>query len=688
LIFEDLHWIDAETEAFLDVLSESVATARLLLLVNYRPEYQHGWGSKTYYTQLRLDPLGKEEAQELLTALLGEEVSAEREALERLILEKTEGNPFFMEELVQTLAEEGVLSGERGRYRLERSPSELHIPATVQGVLAARIDRLPEEEKGLLQTLAVIGKEFPFGLIRGVAEQGEEDLYRGLSHLQAAEFVYEQPAFPEPEYTFKHALTQEVAYHSLLGERRGMLHERTAQGIEELYRDALDAYYSELAHHYGRTENTPKAVAYLCLSGEQAVQRSAYVEAIGQLSRGVELVATLPETRERAQQELFLQLTLGESLIATQGFTAPEPEQAYVRARDLCEEVGDTPQLFQALQGLFGVHLIRAEHDKAGELAEQLLHIARGTRDPAHLLIAPLAMGVASLWRGGFSKAREHLEEVIRRYDPQEHRTHEYLFASMDSGVSALAYLSWTLLPLGYPDQALRRSREALALARELSHPFSEAFALFTASRVHCLRGDSQAALEVAEAVIALASEHGFPFWGGLGTSMRAAALADLGQLQEGIAGMRPAVEALRAMGSVLASLSMLAFLAEAHGEAVQADEGLAVVAEALELVTKTGQRDAEAWVHRVKGELILARSPPDQAKAEASFHKALDVARQQSAKSLELRAAMSLARLWQKQGKKEQARKLLADIYGWFTEGFDTGDLKDAKALLEELGG
>ena len=258
LIFEDLHWIDAETQAFLDLLSESVATARLLLLVDYRPEYRHGWGSKTYYTQLRLDPLGEEEARELLAALLGEEASAEREALERLVLEKTEGNPFFIEELVQTLAEEGVLAGERGRYRLERPPGELHIPATVQGVLAARIDRLPAEEKDLLQTLAVIGKEFPFGLLRAVAEGGEEDLRGRLSHLQAGEFIYEQPAFPEPEYTFKHALTQEVAYGSLLVERRGALHERTARAIEELYRDALDEHYGELAHHYGRTREHPE----------------------------------------------------------------------------------------------------------------------------------------------------------------------------------------------------------------------------------------------------------------------------------------------------------------------------------------------------------------------------------------------------------------------------------------------
>jgi predicted ATPase len=686
LIFEDLHWIDAETQAFLDVLSESVATARLLLLVNYRPEYQHGWGSKTYYTQLRLDPLGEEEAQELLMALLGEEISSERKALRQLILEKTEGNPFFMEELVQTLAEEGVLSGERGAYRLERSPSELHVPATVQGVLAARIDRLPTEEKDLLQTLAVIGKEFPFGLIRRVAEQGEEDLYQELSHLQSGEFIYEQPAFPDPEYTFKHALTQEVAYQSLLVERRGVVHERTGQAIEELYRDALDAHYGELAHHYGRTENIPKAVEYLRLAGEQAVQRSAYAEAISQLTKAVELLVTLPERRERAEQELLLQITLGQAFVVTQGFTALEAEQAFVRARDLCEQVGEVPQLFRVLEGLRGIHLQRAEFEKAGELGEQLLRLARDTRDPAHLLLARLPMGVASYWRGELFQAREYLEEVTARYDPREYRPHEYLYASGDPGVWALLYLTLLLWNLGYPDQALTRSREAPELARGLSHPFSEAIALMAGARVHWLRGEPQAAIEAADAMIALASEHGFPYWVGVGTFSRSAGLAEQGQMEEGVAGMRGVRKALRAMGTTMGSSTMLASLAEAQGKAGQAEEGLAVIDEALEFVSQTGERDQEAELHRVKGNLLLAGSRPDKAKAEASFCEALEVARRQSAKSWELRAATSLARLWQEQGRRDEARALLAPVYDWFTEGFETKDLKEAKALLEEL--
>src|SRR5499433_3625752 len=270
LIFEDLHWIDTETQGFLDTLSDSVASAKLLLLVNYRPEYRHGWGQKTYYTQLRLAPLGKAEAEELLAFLLGNDNALK--PLKQLILEKTEGTPFFLEEVVQTLVEEGVLRGERGHYRLEITPTALHISPTVQGVLAARIDRLATDEKELLQQLAVIGRVFPLSLVKHVVMRPEDELYRVLSSLQSKEFLYEQPALPEVEYRFKHALTQEVAYGTVLHDRRKDLHERTGRAIEALYTDDLEAHYSELAHHYQLSGTAGKAVEYLHLAGQQALQ--------------------------------------------------------------------------------------------------------------------------------------------------------------------------------------------------------------------------------------------------------------------------------------------------------------------------------------------------------------------------------------------------------------------------------
>jgi len=686
LIFEDLHWIDTETQAFLDLVSESVATAKVLLLVNYRPQYQHGWGSKTYYTQLRLDPLGEAEARELLTAVLGDEASADRSELERLVMEKTQGNPFFIEEVVETLAEEGVLAGERGGYRLERAPCELQIPATVQGVLGARIDRLKAQEKELLQTLAVIGKKFSIGLLQAVTQQKGEELYGKLSGLQSAEFIYEQPAFPDPEYTFKHALTQEVAYGSMLRERRAVLHESTGQAIEEIYGEALDEHYGELAHHYGRSANTPKAVEYLRLAGEQAVARSAYGEAIGRLKQGVELVKTLPETRARDEMELVLQPTLGEALVVTEGWTSVEAERAYVRARELAERLGNASQLFAALNGLRVIQAIRAEHDRAFHLAEELLRLARESRDPLQRMRALHAMGMASRSRGEFCQAWEYLEEFLGLYDPKKHQGREYLSVTGNVGVLSLHELSLTLLTLGYPDQALTRAREGLALARELSHPFSEAVALTYLCSVDLALGDAKAVLETVDALMALSSDQGFPYWLTMGAFLQGAALAEEDELQEGIAGMRSVIEAMREWGVEWPFPWFVARLAEAHRKAGKAEEGLAAVEEALEGVRKTGERAFEAELHRVKAELLLARAPADQVGAEASLRDALEVARRQRAKFWELRAATSLARLRKQQGRKEEARELLAPVYDWFAEGFDTRDLKEAKALLDEL--
>jgi predicted ATPase len=477
-----------------------------------------------------------------------------------------------------------------------------------------------------------------------------------------------------------------VAYGSLLVERRRPLHERTARAIEELYRDRLDEHYGELAHHYGHSENIPKAIEYLHRAGEQALQRSAYAEAIRQLSRGVELVATLPESRERARQELSLQLALGEALMATQSFTAPEVERAFVRARDLCEQAGEAPQVFRVLNGLYTLHLVRAEHERAGELVQDFLRLARGTEDAAYLLWARLVMGETAFWRGELSQAREHLEEVIARYDPKEFQSRGFLYGYADPRHWALNHLGWTLWRLGYPEQALTRSQESLALARELSHPFTQANALTYANQLHWLRGEPRALLEGAEALIALSREHGFLYFVGIGTLQRASALTEQGQLQEGIAEMRAILEAMRAEGAVVGLPMVLAMLAEAHGKAGQTEEGLALLDEAQGLVAKTREREYEAEVHRLEGDLLLARSPSDEAQAQASFREALEVARRQSAKSWELRAATSLARLWQRQGKRDEARDLLAPVYAWFTEGFDTKDLRDAKALLEEL--
>jgi predicted ATPase len=700
LIFEDLHWIDSETQGFLDALSESVASARLLLLVNYRPEYRQEWGSKTYYTQLRLSPLGREEAAELLTCLLGNDPGLK--ALQQLILAKTEGTPFFMEEVVQTLAEEGVLSGERSHYRLEQAPAELHISPTVQGVLAARIDRLAADEKALLHQLVVIGRQFPLSLVRQVVTQPEEALYHLLSSLQRKEFLYEQPALPEPDYIFKHALTQEVAYGTVLHEQRKALHERTAQAIEALYVTSLEEHYSDLAHHYTRSGNTEKAVEYLHLAGQQAVQRSANEEAINHLTTALELLQTLPDTPEHIQRELTLHLTLGPPLLATKGYAAPEVEHAYTRALELCRQEGKPTQLFPALGGLWQFYCVRAEYQKGREIGEQLLTLAQTVQDPALLLVAHDALGQTCYWLGEFVLAREYLQQSIARYDPQQHRSLAFLLGGEDPGVACRSFGASTLWFLGYLDQALHRQREALTLARELSHPFSLAVALGAAAVLHQLRGEGQLAQEWAEATVTLCTEHGFSYWGAIGTIQCGGARAEQGQIEEGITQIRQGLIAYQATGAELWLPYFLALLAEAYEKVGQTEEGLNALAEALAVMDKTGERQYEAELYRLKGELALQKFqvsgskfqgtdprsliPDPQSEAEACFLKAIEIAQRQQAKSLELRAAMSLSRLWQQQGKKEEAHQMLAEIYGWFTEGFDTKDLQEAKTLLAEL--
>ncbi len=681
LVFEDLHWIDAETQALLDSLIDSLPTARLLLLVNYRPEYQHGWGSKTYYTQLRLDPLPPASAEAVLDALLGPDPGLA--PLKQLLIARTEGNPFFLEESVRTLVETGVLVGEPGAYRLAQSLPTIQVPATVQAILAARIDRLPAEEKQLLQAAAVIGTEVPFPLLQAIAELPEAALYRGLAHLQAAEFLYETRLFPERAYTFKHALTQQVAYQSLLTSTRQRYHQQLAQALEARP-ETVETQPERLAHHYTEAGLAAQAVGYWQRAGERNNTRSAYVEAVAHLTRGLEVLQTLPDTPARAQHELLLQTTLGPAVGASKGHGAPEVEAVYSRALELCRQVGETPQLFVALMGLWQFYLVRAQHQTARELGERLLSLAQRDGDPALLVQAHRALGEAFQNLGELVSAQQHLAQGSALYDPQQHHSRAIL---SDPGVYCLSFVAWVLWLLGYPEQALKRSQAALTLARELSHPPSLASALIFAVMLHQLRRERQLTQDRAEAAIALALEQGLPHQVAYGTIMRGWALAMQGQWEQGMAQIQQGLVAQHATGAEIARPSFLALLAEAHAAAGQAEAGLGVLAEALALVDHTGERYWEAEVYRRKGEFLLRQAVPAAPQAEACFQQALAVARRQQAKSWELRTALSLARLWQQQGKRAEAQELLAPIYSWFTEGFDTADLQDARALLEGLG-
>jgi class 3 adenylate cyclase/tetratricopeptide (TPR) repeat protein len=686
IIFEDLHWIDGETQALLDVLADSIANARVLMLVNYRPEYRHEWTNKTYYTQLRLDALGRERAAEMLSELLGDGV--ELVPLKRLITERTEGNPFFIEEMVQALFDEGAII-RNGSVKVARSLSQLRLPPTVQGILAARIDRLGAEQKDLLQTLAVIGHESPLPVVRQVASRSDTELERILGDLQAAEFIYEQPALTEVEYVFKHALTQEVAYGSLLIERRKLLHEQAGAAMEILYADRLDDHLSELAHHYERSGNTQKAIQYLQRAGQQAIQRSAHNEAIKLLSAASRLIETLPETPERIHQELSVQLGLGVSFMVTRQWSAPEVAQAYSRARELCRLLGNPPELLPVLFGLYGFHALRAELNTALELSSQLLAIAQRQQDPAVLVNSHFAVGLVLFFQGEFVPARTHLELVSSFYSPALHQS-AVAYGGHDPAVHSLAYQIFVLWQLGYPDQAADRIQAALNLAQELSDPYSSALAFFGAAIGHLMRREGMSAWQFADADYRLCVEHALgPAPIALG--LRGQALVQLNKTEEGAFELRESLSAMRSQGLELATTHNLMAQAEAYGKLGRADEGLGAIAEAMQVASKTGLRYFHGELHRLQGELLLMRGAKNaesniEEQAEVCFRQAIEVARHQSAKSFELRATTSLARLLESQGRRDEARAMLAEIYNWFTEGFDTRDLKDARALLEEL--
>ncbi len=681
VVFEDLHWIDSETQAFLDNLIESLPSARFLLLTNYRPEYQHNWGSRSYYSQIRIDPLPPESAREVLRALLGEDRALL--PLKDLLIARTEGTPFFLEESVRTLVEIKVLVGERGNYRLAKPIESIQVPASVQAVLAARIDRLAPDAKQLLQSASVIGKDFSFALLHGVADLSEENLRREVGHLQAAEFIYETRLFPDLEYTFKHALTHEVAYGSLLQERRRATHARIVAAIEELYSDRLSEQVERLAHHARLSELWEKAVEYLHQAGKKAAARSATRESVAYFQQALDVLRQLPETRKTLEQAIAIRIDLGPALRTIKRTSAPEVEQTYTEARELCQRLGDTPQLFPVLWGLCRVYHSRREFHKARELGEQLLSLAQTMQDPALILEAHHTQWSTLFSLGELLSAKEHCERGRALYDPQQHRQHAFLYGGHDPGVCCSTHAAQVLWLLGYPDQALQRSQDALSLARELSHPFSLAFALFWAASVHQFRGEREAVQERTEEAMILATEQEFPRWVMLGTILRGWLSVEHGYVEHGIGEIR---QGLAAQAAVAEQQPSAAFLAEAYGKAGQPEEGLSVVAEALARARKIGLRFYEAELHRISGELLLPQAVADEQQAEACFQNALNVARGQSAKSLELRAAMSLSRLWQRQGMRDEARKLLAEIYGWFTEGFGTADLKAAKALLDEL--
>src|SRR5262249_37612538 len=590
------------------------------------------------------------------------------------VVAKTDGVPLFVEELTKMVLESGLLQERNERYDLTGPLPPLAIPATLHDSLMARLDRLATV-KSLAQLGATLGREFSYELFQAVALWDEETVQRGLYQLVEAEFLYQRGLPPQATYTFKHALIQDVAYQSLLRSTRQHYHQRIAQVLEARFPAMVETQPELLAQHYTEAGLIAEAVPYWQRAGQRAIERSANVEAIAHPRQGIALLPPLPATPARVQAELTLQITLGPALMATRGIAAPEVAATYHRARELCQQAGDTSELFPVLFGLWLLYLGRAEHETAREFGEQCFSLARRLDDPALFLEAHQALGVSGCSLGQLSQAHAHLEQGIHIYDSHQHHALAFRHGTLDPGAACLAYDGWILWLLGYPDQALARANEALTLAQHLEHPYTLARGLYCMTLLHQLRREWQVVSERADTAITVATEHQVALVLALGPIMRGWALAMQGQGAEGLTQLRQGLDAYRATGAEFQRPHFLSLLAEVHRSLGQPEAGLTALSEGLTLVEKTGERYYEAELNRLKGELLLQQAAPEVSHAETCFQQALAIARRQQAKALELRAAMSLSRLWHQQGKRDAAYDLLAPIYGWFTEGFDTAD-------------
>jgi predicted ATPase len=617
----------------------------------------------------------------MVSYLLGTE-DIERD-LEEFILEKTEGIPFFIEEFIKSLKDLKIIEREDNRYCIAKDIKDVTIPSTIQDVIMARVDSLPEGAKKVLQIGSVIEREFDHNLVRLVTGLPEKELLSHLSVLKDSELVYERGVYPQSTYIFKHALIKDISFQSLLKSTRQEYHRKIAQVIEQHFPETAEGHPELLGYHFTEAGLVEQAIPYWRNAGEIAIRRSANLEAIDHLNKALEMLQTLPKKPELVEKELELQIALGPALMAIKGYTAPEVEKAFARARDLCQQLGETPQLFAILRGLWGFYIVRNELKTAHELGKKCLALSKRARDPALFLWTYYMLGMTLFHLGELGSALEYFEKGIAVYDIKKRRSHRAL---QDPGVSCLSYMAVILWLLGYPDQALKKSRQALTLANDLSHPFSLAYALNMAAVFFQIYHDVNETQKHAKAGNALCIEQGIPYWLAYGPILMGWALTEQGKRDEGIRQTREGLSSYSATGAELVQPYFLSLLIEAYAKTGQAGEGLTVLAEALSIVDKTREIWWEAELHRLKGILLLEVSSDNCDETEACFRQALAIARCQSAKSLELRAAMSLSRLWQKQGKKDEARQMLSQVYGFFGEGFDTADLKAARSLLNEM--
>jgi class 3 adenylate cyclase/tetratricopeptide (TPR) repeat protein len=679
VIFEDLHWIDSETQAFLDGLIESLPTARLLLLVNYRPEYQHAWGTKTYYLQLRIDPLPSESTEELLNALLGPDRTLE--PLKRLLIGRTEGNPFFLEESVQTLVETKVLVGERGAYQITKAPDLWQIPATAQAILAARIDRLPIEEKRLLQTASVIGKDLPLALLHAIADVPEESIRRGLAHLQAAEFLYETSLFPDIEYTFKHALTHDVAYRNVLQDRRRLLHGRIVDAIETLYAERLSEQVERLGHHAFQGEVWERAVPYLHQAGIRAQARSANREAVSCFEQALTALGHLPETRGGLERAIDLRFDLKTSLFPLGEFGRIF---GYLReAEGLARTLDDQGRL-----GQMSVHMCHTLRE-AGHPTEALAFgqnaqaIAESLRDVPLQVTGNLYLGTACLWTGDYRQAEDLLRKVLQLLDGD--RSRDRFGLTGFPAVLVRAYLAWVFADQGEFEEGIAHGQAGLRLAEALDHRYSLAFACWTLGYLQITKGELSHAVGLLERGVALSREWSLTSISVMNTGSLGYAYALSGRTAEGIPLLEHAQSASETMGLGGYQPLFLMHLGEAYALAGRFADARAPAGRALTFARERGQRPYEAWALRCLGEITARHDAPEH--AESHYHDALTIAEELGMRPLVAHCHLGLAKLYRRTGKRDQAQEHLTTATTMYREMDMPFWLQEAESHVQDLG-
>ena len=684
MIFEDAHWIDPTTQELLDQIVDRCRDIRVLLVITFRPDFQSSWTGYPHATLYSFTRLGRRDCTAMV-AHVTQGKSLPKEVLNQIVA-KTDGVPLFIEELTKAVLESDLLRNEGRRYSLTGPLPPLAIPETLKDSLMARLDRLAEV-KDVAQIGAVIGRQFSYKLVAAVAGLGDSELQKALLELANAELVFQRGTPPRSTYIFKHALVQSVAYETLLKSKRQRLHACIAENLEQQFPEKANTEPELLAYHFTEAGLVESAVGYWYAAGQRASERSASLEAVAHLGKGLVVLDRLPDTPERARQELDLQLAFCSALIQTKGQGAAELEPHYLRARHLCRQAGEQSRLFTVTFGLWNLNVSRLRLETAKELSEELLALALQQPDRGLHMQGCHASWTTKFYLGKLASCVAHVDQASSIYDREQHASHKFLYAGHDPAVCGRNYSALSYALLGYPDKAARRVQEAVVLGRDISHPFTLVLALVCSALVHQFRRDPDLAREFAEAAMALCAEQGVaPQYMAIARVIRGWSTAVDNDAGKGIEDIRNGLDALADTGVSMRRPYCLSLLAEAYRQDGNLDSGFQALADAATLSQATAERWWEAEIHRMTGELLVTRGTRYEHEALACFDRALAIARRQSAKSLELRAAMSLAQMSRRQGNLAAARDLFAPIYNWFSEGFDTPDLKEAKLLLDTL--